>query len=101
MQVLAHTSLDDLGYEIQAIADSRRIFLKMIAVVRLRDLIGSQPLRLVEWVRHWHNVIRRHLAQLIDKIDDSRQFFDRFGRLALVEPESRKRSNVLNLIFIE
>jgi hypothetical protein len=101
MQILAHGSLDDLGNEIQAITDSRRILLEMIAVIRLSDLIDAQPLSLIERVRHWHNVVRGCLAQLVDEIDDSRQFFDCFGRLIVGQPESRQRRNVLNLIFIE
>ena len=55
-------SLDDLGHEIQAIADGRRVFLEMIAVIRLGDLIGAQPLSLIERVRHRHDVVGSRLA---------------------------------------
>ena len=101
VQILAHDLLDNFWYQIQAIADRRRIFLYAITIIGLGDLVRAQALGCVKRVRHRHDIVGRRLTQLVDEIDNSRQLVDRFAKLIVGEAESSQRCDVLNLIFIE
>ena len=73
----------------------------MLAVVGFGDRSGTQPLGLVQRMCHRRNIGGVGLAQLVDEIDDPRQFVDSLGELLAGEVESRQHRNVLNLFFIE
>ena len=66
------------------------------AIVVMMD-IGPQPLRLVYRMCHRQHMLRRSRFQLIDEVDDPRQFVDHVVESIFIELQPGQQSDVLNL----
>ena len=91
----------DFGNEIQAVLNRRGILLVRVALIAFGDAIGTQPLDLIERMRHRFDVVGGRRLQLVDEVHDTRQLGDNVFHLAGFEPESRKGRDVFYLSFVQ